>query len=249
MPSKKNTKSNEKKRCLVIGIAGGSGSGKTTFAKRLIRESRKMGIKACMFSLDNYYKSLDDKTFEERKKYNFDDPSAIDSELAAQQLLDLCEGRSIQQPAYDFKRHTREEKTTRVTPKDLIVVEGLYTLYFSKIRNLCDYKVFVSTGMVTSTLRRVERDVKERGRTIEDIKNQILTTVLPMYETHVKPTMRYAHFIVNWEGEEIPDKASVGFVRMLRDHFSARMTKRTIRKRNKTIKKDENKAKETKEGN
>lgn len=219
--TKRKTKNKERKRCLVIGIAGGSGSGKTTFAKRLIKESRKMGIKACMFSLDNYYKPLDDLTFEERKKYNFDDPAAIDSELAAQQLADLCAGKTIQQPAYDFKRHTREEKTTRVTPKDLIVVEGLYTLYFKKISNLCDYKVFVSTGMVTSTLRRVERDVKERGRTIEDIKKQILATVLPMYETHVKPTMRYAHFIVNWEGEEIPDKASVGFVRMLRDHFSA----------------------------
>jgi len=229
-------KNKEEKKCLVIGIAGGSGSGKTTFAKRLIKESRKMGLKACMFSLDNYYKPLDDRPFEERKKYNFDHPDAIDSDLAAQQLEDLCKGKAIQQPAYDFKRHTREEKTTKITPKDLIIVEGLYTLYFKKISSLCDYKVFVSTGMVTSTLRRVERDIKERGRTVEDIKKQILATVLPMYETHVKPTMRYAHFIVNWEGEEIPDKATVGFVRMLRDHFSAKSALKPSPDKNKKCK-------------
>ena len=178
-----------------------------------------MGIKGGMFSLDNYYKPLEHLPFDERKKYNFDNPDAIDFDLAAQQLEELCSGKTIYQPIYDFKRHTREEKKTRITPKALIVVEGLYTLYFKKISSLCDYKIFVSTGMVTSMLRRVERDVKERGRTIEDIKKQILATVLPMYEAHVKPTMRHAHFIVNWEGEEIPDKATVGIVRMLRDHF------------------------------
>ena len=227
----------------MIGIAGGSGSDKTTFAKRLIKESRKMGIKACMFSLDNYYRPLDNLSFEERKKYNFDDPAAIDSDLAAQHLADLCAGKSVQQPAYDFKRHTREEKTTRITPKDLIIVEGLYTLYFKKISSLCDYKVFVSTGMVTSMLRRVERDIKERGRTVEDIKKQILATVLPMYETHVKPTMRYAHFIVNWEGEEIPDKATVGFVRMLRDHFSAHPAIKSTKKNASRSKKQKNEEK------
>lgn len=216
---KQEQEQEQKHKCLVIGIAGGSGSGKTTFAKRIIKECAKMGIKGCMFSLDNYYKPLEHLPFEERKKYNFDNPDAIDSELAAQQLEELCSGGTIHQPIYDFKRHTREEKTTRITPKALIVVEGLYTLYFKKISSICDYKIFVSTGMVTSMLRRVERDVKERGRTIEDIKKQILATVLPMYEAHVKPTMRHAHFIVNWEGEEIPSKATVGIVRMLRDHF------------------------------
>ncbi len=210
---------NNKKSRFVLGIAGGSGSGKTTLARRLIEECRKIGVDGQLFSLDNYYQPLDHLAFEDRKAYNFDHPDAMDSALAIKQLTELCAGNGIQQPLYDFKLHTREKESVRCEPTRLIVIEGLYTLYFPKLLALCDYKIFVSTGMVTAMLRRVQRDITERGRDIEGAKHQILATVMPMYETYVKPTQRNAHFSINWEGEEIPGKATEGLVRMLRDHF------------------------------
>ncbi len=208
-----------KKSQFILGIAGGSGSGKTTLAKRLIDECGRIGIDGQLFSLDNYYQPLDHLSFDERKTYNFDHPDAIDAALAVKHLNDLCAGKTIQQPVYDFKQHTREKEAVPHKPTQLIVLEGLYTLYFPKLLNLCDYKIFVSTGMVTAVLRRVQRDISERGRDIEGIKHQILSTVLPMYETYVKPTQKNAHFSINWEGEEIPGKATEGLVRMMRDHF------------------------------
>jgi uridine kinase len=208
-----------KKSRFVLGIAGGSGSGKTTLARRLIEECSKIGVDGQLFSLDNYYQPLDHLAFEDRKSYNFDHPDAMDSPLAIKHLAELCAGREIQQPVYDFKLHTRGKESVRCEPTRLIVIEGLYTLYFPKLLALCDYKIFVSTGMVTAMLRRVQRDITERGRDIEGAKHQILATVMPMYETYVKPTQRNAHFSINWEGEEIPGKATEGLVRMLRDHF------------------------------
>jgi uridine kinase len=210
---------NTKKTRFIIGIAGGSGSGKTTLAGKLVDQCEKIGITGQIFSLDNYYQPLDHLSFEKRKTYNFDHPDAIDSVLAVKQLADLCAGKTIHQPVYDFKQHTREKDCVEYKPTQLIVVEGLYTLYFPKILAQCDYKIFVSTGMVTAVLRRVQRDISERGRDIEGIKHQILSTVLPMYETYVKPTQKNAHFSINWEGEEIPGKATEGLVRMMRDHF------------------------------
>ncbi|MDA8132941.1 MAG: uridine kinase [Elusimicrobia bacterium] len=203
----------------IIGIAGGSGSGKTTLAGKLVSQCGKIGISGQIFSLDNYYRPLDHLNFEERKAYNFDHPDAIDSSLAAKQLAELCAGKTIQQPIYDFKQHTREKECAACKPTQLIVLEGLYTLYFPKLANQCDFKIFVSTGMVTAVLRRVQRDISERGRDIEGIKHQVLATVLPMYENYVKPTQKNAHFSINWEGEEIPGKATEGLVRMMRDHF------------------------------
>jgi uridine kinase len=210
---------NTKKTRFIIGIAGGSGSGKTTLAGKLVEQCAKIGITGQIFSLDNYYQPLDHLDFEERKTYNFDHPDAIDATLAVKQLHDLCAGKAIQQPVYDFKQHTREKECNVCKPTQLIVLEGLYTLYFPKLLAQCDYKIFVSTGMVTAVLRRVQRDISERGRDIEGIKHQILSTVMPMYETYVKPTQRNAHFSINWEGEEIPGKATEGLVRLMRDHF------------------------------
>lgn len=208
-----------KKSQFVLGIAGGSGSGKTTLARKLIEDCQKIGVEGRLFSLDNYYQPLDHLKFEERKNYNFDHPDALDSDLAVKHLTELCSGRAIRQPRYDFKLHTREKETVECLPTPLIVVEGLYSLYFPKLLPLCDYKIFVSTGMVTAALRRVQRDIQERGRDIEGAKHQIISTVMPMYETYVKPTQRNAHFSINWEGEEIPGKATEGLVRMMRDHF------------------------------
>lgn len=201
-----------------MGVAGGSGSGKTTFARRVLERSRAAGISGLMFSLDNYYRPLSHLSRAKREAYNFDHPHAIDFELAHAQLRALRAGRAVDQPAYDFKEYARAG-ARRVEPAELIVVEGLYALYKKELLDLYDCTIFVSTGIATAALRRVARDVGERGRDVVGAKHQILTTVLPMYEEFVKPTQRNAHFSINWEGEEIPEKAAEGLLRMVRDFF------------------------------
>ncbi len=208
-----------KKERFLIGIAGGSGSGKTTFAGRIISECTKAGINGQVFSIDNYYKPLNHLPLRKRRLYNFDHPNAIDFTLMHRHIKKLLRGEAILQPVYDFKLHTRKKKSVTRHPARLIVVEGLYALYFSKLLPLYDYKIFVSTGIATAILRRVQRDIEERGRSVEEARRQILATVLPMYETYVNPTQKNAHFSINWEGAEIPEKATEGFVRMLRDHL------------------------------
>ena len=205
-------------RC-IVAIAGGSGSGKTTFARKVLEASGRAGIAGQILSLDNYYRPLDHLGLAARRAYNFDHPDAIDFDLAHQQLKELREGHSVRQPLYDFKLHTRQRRTVPRKPTPLILVEGLYALYPPEFLPLYDYRIFISTGIATAVLRRMTRDLEERGRDIEGSKHQILSTVLPMYETYVKPTQRNAHFSINWEGEEIPEKATEGLVRMLRDHF------------------------------
>ena len=210
---------NKEKSHFVIGVAGSSGSGKTTLATKLVADCAAIGITGQIFSLDSYYRPLDHISFEERKARNYDHPDSIDSALAVSHLRELCTGKTIQQPVYDFKMHTRQKETVTCRPTQLVVIEGLYALYFQELLDLCDYKIFVSTDIVTAMLRRVQRDIRERGRDIEGVKHQILATVLPMFETYVKPTQRNAHFSINWEGEAIPTKATEGLVRMMRDHF------------------------------
>ncbi|MBI3563987.1 MAG: uridine kinase [Elusimicrobia bacterium] len=207
------------KRRFIVGVAGGSGSGKTTFARKVLEQSREAGISGLMFSLDNYYRPLGHLSLDERKEYNFDHPHAIDFELALEQLDKLRSGHAVDQPVYDFKQHTRSHEPRRLEPTQLIIVEGLYALYKKEFLDLYDYKIYVSTGIATAALRRISRDIIERGRDVDGAKHQILTTVLPMYESFVKPTQRNAHFSINWEGEEIPEKATEGLIRMVRDFF------------------------------
>jgi uridine kinase len=206
-------------RPFIVGIAGGSGSGKTTFSRKVVGECRKAGISGTIFSLDNYYRPLQHLSLEQRKSYNFDHPDAIDFDLAYQHLQRLAAGERIEQPVYDFKAYTREQETLACHPAQFIVVEGLYALYLEKFLQLYHYRIFVATGIATAALRRIVRDISERGRDVEGAKHQILTTVLPMYESYVKPTQRNAHFSINWVGEEIPEKATEGLVRMVRDFF------------------------------
>ncbi|MBI4064207.1 MAG: uridine kinase [Elusimicrobia bacterium] len=212
-------KQSRRNRTCFVGIAGGSGSGKTTFARRIIEGCKKIGINGQIFSLDSYYKPLDNLSLVERRKYNFDHPEAIDLGLIKTQLKALGSGRNIRQPVYDFKIHTRKKRTVLRRPAPLIVVEGLYALYFPELLSLYDHKFFLSTGIATAVLRRIERDIRERGRDVQGAKRQILTTVLPMYETYAKPTQKNAHFSINWDGQEVPEKATEGIVRMLRDFF------------------------------
>lgn len=206
-------------RPFLIGIAGGSGSGKTTFARKVIEAGERAGIGGAIFSLDHYYRPLAHLPLAERAAYNFDHPDALDLDLAVAHVRELLAGRSVRQPVYDFKTHTRAAESTDFPPRRLIVVEGLYALYPEALLSLYDYKAFVSTGIATAVLRRMARDISERGRDVDGAKHQIITTVLPMYETYVKPTHRNAHFSINWEGEEIPEKATEGLVRIVRDHL------------------------------
>jgi uridine kinase len=209
----------KKYKPFIVGIAGGSGSGKTTFSRKVVAECRKAGISGTIFSLDNYYRPLQHLSLAERKAYNFDHPDAIDFDLAYQHLQRLAAGERIEQPVYDFKAYTRKAETLACEPAQLIVVEGLYALYLEKFLQLYHYRIFVATGIATAALRRITRDISERGRDVEGAKHQILTTVLPMYESYVKPTQRNAHCSINWVGEEIPEKATEGLVRMVRDFF------------------------------
>ena len=202
-----------------MGIAGGSGSGKTTFSRRVVEECRKIGISGQIFSLDNYYRPLERLTLTQRKSYNFDHPDAIDFSLALKHVKDLRAGRPVELPVYDFKSYTRAKKTLRCDPTQLLVVEGLYALYPREFLSLYHYRIFVSTGVATAVLRRIARDVAERGRDVESAKHQILGSVLPMYETYVRPTQKNAHFSIDWDGEEVPEKATEGLVRMVRDFF------------------------------
>jgi len=209
----------QKPKPFIVGIAGGSGSGKTTFSRKVVDECRKAGISGTIFSLDNYYRPLQHLSLEQRKAYNFDHPDAIDFDLAHKHLLRLVAGERIEQPIYDFKAYTRKAAALACEPAQLIVVEGLYALYPESFLKLYHYRSFVATGIATAALRRIARDISERGRDVEGAKHQILTTVLPMYESYVKPTKRNAHFSIDWVGEEIPEKATEGLVRMVRDFF------------------------------
>lgn len=209
-------------RRFVVGIAGGSGSGKTTFSKMMLEEASKIGIDGQIFSLDNYYKPLAELSLEERSLRNFDHPDALDFDYAVEQLKQLCAGDTIEQPIYDFRVHTRKTETNSVAPTKLIVVEGIYALYPPDLLSVFDYRIFVATGIATAVLRRIARDIEERGRDVEGAKHQILSTVLPMYETFVKPTQKNAHFSIDWEGEEVPKKATEGLLRMIRDFFRKR---------------------------
>lgn len=206
-------------RC-VVAIAGGSGSGKTTLARRLLEACREAGVAGQILSLDNYYNPLSGLPFKKRKAYNFDHPSAIDFRLAVSHLKSLRAGRAVDGPVYDFKSYTRAKRRLRREPTPLVIVEGLYALYPPELLRLCDFRIFVSTGLATAVLRRMERDIRERGRDVVGSRHQILSAVLPMYEAYVKPTRKNAHFSIDWDGEEIPAKAAEGLVRMVRDFFN-----------------------------
>ncbi len=178
---------------MVIGIAGGTGSGKTTLTQKL---KERFGEDVSVLYHDNYYKSHSELPFEERSKLNYDHPSAFDTERIVQDLQALRRGETIQSPTYDYTVHDRSEKTVEIRPTRVIIVEGILIFENKALRDLMDIKIFVDTDADVRILRRVLRDVKERGRTLDSVVNQYLTTVKPMHEAFVEPSKKYADVIV-----------------------------------------------------
>ena len=178
---------------MVIGIAGGTGSGKTTLTLRL---KEKFGEDVSVLYHDNYYKSHSDMPFEERKKLNYDHPDAFDTQRMVEDLKALCRGETIQSPTYDYTIHDRSDVTVEVRPTKVVIVEGILIFENQALRDLMDIKIFVDTDADVRILRRIMRDVKERGRSLDSVVNQYLTTVKPMHEQFVEPSKRYADIVV-----------------------------------------------------
>ena len=178
---------------LVIGIAGGTGSGKTTLMKNLI--SRFQGD-VTVLSHDNYYKRHDELPYEERCKLNYDEPAALETDLMARHLEQLRQGFEIDCPVYDFAQHNRSDETLRIVPKKVIIVEGILIFENQQLRDLMDIKIFVDTDTDVRLCRRIKRDVNKRGRTLESVLTQYLTTVKPMHEKYVEPSKKYADIVV-----------------------------------------------------
>lgn len=179
---------------VIIGIAGGTGSGKSTFTNRL-RDAFQDDVAVLYY--DNYYRVQDDIPFEERKKVNYDHPDAFETELLLEQLKELKAGRAIECPVYDFSLHNRSGQVVRVEPKRVILLEGILVLADERLRELLDIKVYVEADADERILRRVIRDVKERGRDIEGVAEQYLTTVKPMHYLYVEPTRAMADIVIN----------------------------------------------------
>lgn len=177
-----------------IGIAGGTGSGKTTVAE-IIQNSLGKG-KSAIISMDSYYKDFPDLTFEEKKKLNYDHPSVFDIGLLKEHLIKLKEGESIKVPVYSFEEYARTGEFIIVEPKPIIIVEGILLFYYDEIKELFTIKIFVDTDPDVRIIRRIQRDVLERGRTLDSVINQYLTTVRPMHIQFVEPTKQFADIII-----------------------------------------------------
>jgi uridine kinase len=178
----------------VIGVAGGSGSGKSTFARRL---TEKFPDSVALVSCDNYYRAHDDLPLEARRKLNYDAPEALEFDLMVSQLKALKRGEAVDCPVYDFSLHNRSDKVVRIDPKPVIIVDGILILSDPALRETFDLKIYVETDADERILRRARRDMEVRGRHIDDIMEQYLTTVKPMHETHVEPSKKHADLILN----------------------------------------------------
>jgi uridine kinase len=183
----------------LIGIAGGTGSGKTTVAEKIV-EAMPPG-QALMVQQDAYYRDRSHLTPEERARINFDEPGALENELLAEQLRALKAGRPVDAPLYDFATHTRRRQTRRLDPCAIVVVEGILLFAVEEVRELFDLRLFVDTPDDVRLLRRIRRDLVDRGRDIDSIASQYLGSVRAMHELHVAPTKRHAHLIIPEGGE------------------------------------------------
>jgi uridine kinase len=178
----------------VIGIAGGSGSGKSTVARKVGEALSRSSV--AFLDMDAYYRNFAHLPMEERKRVNWDHPDAFDTALLVSQLKELCAGQPIHKPIYDFVTHTRSERTERIEPSDVLVLDGILLFVDEQLRELCDVKVFVDADADIRLIRRLRRDVQKRGRTLDDVIGQYLETVHPMHLQFVEPSKRYADVIV-----------------------------------------------------
>ena len=185
---------------LVIGIAGGTGSGKTTLMKNLI--ARFQGD-VTVLSHDNYYKRHDELTYEQRCLLNYDEPDALETDLMARHLDRLRNGEAIDCPVYDFTVHNRSDETVRIVPKSVIIVEGILIFENEPLRDLMDIRIFVDTDADVRLCRRIKRDVNKRGRTLESVLEQYQQTVKPMHEKYVEPSKRFAHIVIPEGGKNM----------------------------------------------
>jgi len=186
------------KECVIIGIAGGTASGKTTVASRLKKEFSDSVALVCH---DSYYLAHDDMDYEERTKINYDHPNAFETKRLIDDLRLLKNGKEVEIPVYDFTIHNRVSETVRVEPKQVIILEGILVFENEALRDLMDIKIFVDTDSDERLARRILRDVKERGRSLESVLSQYMTTVKPMHEQFIEPSKRYADVIVPRGGE------------------------------------------------
>ena len=198
---------------ILIAVAGGSASGKTTVVKKIIKRLNSTDI--TVITHDDYYKDLSNVALEDRKKVNFDHPDSLDNDLFVEQLSQLLKGISIEKPTYDFVEHNRSSVTTTVEPTRIIIIEGILVLEDERIRDLATIKIFVESDDDVRFIRRLLRDTKDRGRSIESVINQYLTTVKPMYHSFIKPTKRYADMII--PNDSTHDVAVDCIARMIND--------------------------------
>jgi uridine kinase len=185
---------------LVIGIAGGTGSGKTTLMNNLIQ---RYGDAVTVLSHDNYYKRHDELPYEERCKLNYDEPAALETDLMARHLESLRRGETILCPVYDFTVHNRSDETIPIVPKKVIIVEGILIFEDKELRELMDIRIFVDTDADVRLCRRIKRDVNKRGRTLESVLQQYQETVKPMHEKYVEPSKKFADIVVPEGGKNL----------------------------------------------
>ena len=185
---------------LVIGIAGGTGSGKTTLMKNLIQ---RFAGDVTVLSHDNYYRRHDELTYEERCLVNYDEPAALETELMAVHLDRLRHGETILCPVYDFTVHNRSDETVAIEPRRVIIVEGILIFENEPLRELMDIRIFVDTDADVRLCRRIKRDVNKRGRTLESVLEQYQQTVKPMHEKYVEPSKRFAHIVIPEGGKNM----------------------------------------------
>lgn len=184
--------------CIIIGIAGGTASGKTTVAQNI---KEVFGDNVELLSHDYYYLPHNDMTYEERTKINYDHPNAFETDRLIRDIRDLKDGKAVDVPVYDFTIHNRVDETVKVQPKRVIIVEGILVFENEELRRLMDIKIFVDTDADERLARRILRDVKERGRSLDSVLKQYTTTVKPMHDQFVEPSKRYADIIVPRGGQ------------------------------------------------
>ena len=181
---------------LIIGIAGGTGSGKSSLARKVAEALHTAITSVAFIDVDAYYKDFSHLPMEERRRINWDHPDAFDTDFLVSQMRQLARGEAVDKPVYDFVTHTRSAQVVRVEPADAIVIDGILLFADERMRDLCDVKVFVDADADVRLIRRIRRDMRKRGRPLDEILDQYLTTVQPMHLQFVEPSKRYADVII-----------------------------------------------------